>query len=218
MRNVIRKIYNAFPSARFIMVHHVTDAVPLVQSVPLSTENYTAFLAGQTVVPVASLLKRVRKNTCAITFDDALDDLYTTVYPIMKERGLPFTAFISAELIGQPGYITQEQLVEMSRDPLVTIGSHGCTHRHLDTCTDDVCEREIRESKRILEALTGQPIRWIAYPFGDAGRREFAYAKAVGYTHGFGVRPRAYNFLAKRSMRWLLPRYDLSDATAHTLG
>ncbi len=216
MRSIIRRIYNAFPASRFIMAHHVTDETPLVDSIIISTTHFQAFLDGKTIVPVAALLKKVQKGACALTFDDALDDLYTVVYPIMKGRALPFCAFISAELVGQPGYITKEQLVELANDPLVTIASHACTHRPLTDCADAEAEREIRDSKRLLEAMTGKPVTLIAYPFGAAGEREFAYAKAAGYTHAFGVTPRAYNILAKRSMRWQLPRYNLSDDTYRT--
>lgn len=199
------------------MAHHVCDNEPLIPSCIISTDGFQKYIEGKKIVPVEAMLKDLIPGTYALTFDDGLDDLYNEVYPRLKDLGLPFTAFISAELIDKPGYITVGQLKELSTDPLVTIGSHGCTHRHLSKLADDESRREIFESKRLLESIIGKEVDLIAYPFGDAGKREHRYAYKVGYRYGFDVTPRRYNILAKLFNRMKLPRYNLTNTCSNPI-
>lgn len=211
MRNFIRNIYNKLPSGAIIMIHHVCDEKPKIPSCIISTKNFQKYIDGKRIVSISSLLKKLESGTYSLTFDDALEDLYTEVYPCLRKMGIPFTAFISAELIDKPGYITNSQLRRMASDPLVTIGSHGCTHQHLNNLSDKESRREIFESKHILESITGKSVYLIAYPFGSAGKREYKYAKKAGYNYGFDVIPRRYNILSKLFNRMKLPRYNLSN-------
>ena len=193
------------------MVHHVCDNEPLVPSCIISTDGFKKYIEGKKIVSIDSMLKELCAGSYALTFDDGLGDLYNEVYPRLIGLELPFTAFISAELIDRPGYITTEQLKEMAANPLVTIGSHGCTHRHLSKLADDEARREIFKSKKILESIIKREVDLIAYPFGDVGRRERVYAHKAGYRYGFGVVPRRYNILSKLFNRMKLPRYNLTN-------
>ena len=144
-----------------MMLHHVSAGKysPCV----LSTENFIGFLdSNQKYISIDELLKSSAskyKDAIAITIDDGLYDLYTVAYPLLLERKIPFTAFVSADLLDQEGYITTEQLKEMSRNPLVTIGSHGCTHKCLDELSIEEQIYEINESKQKLEALIEKEIK-----------------------------------------------------------
>lgn len=72
-------------------------------------------------------------------------------------------------------------------DPsLVTIGSHSLTHAVLTSLDAHDLEREVGESRRLLEARLGRPVEQFAYPNGDldgnvaqAVRRHYAVAVTV---------------------------------------
>lgn len=213
MRNFIRNIYNSFPSGAIIMAHHVCDDEPIVPSCIISTENFKNYVHGKNIVPLGTMLQTVVAGAYVLTFDDSLDDLYTFVYPYLIDKEIPFTAFISASLIDQPGYITKLQLQEMAEDPLVTIGSHGCTHQHLSSLSYEDSRKEIFKSKEILESVIQTSVDYIAYPFGDASQREYKFAREAGYTYGFDVIPRQYNVLSKYCNRMKLPRINLTNNT-----
>lgn len=195
------------------MVHHVYDEEPLIPSCIISTTNFQSFLKDKKIVPLADMLRHVENGAYALTFDDSLDDLYSYVYPYLKSKGIPFTAFVSASLIDQPGYVTTAQLRQMAADSLVTIGSHGCTHQHLTTLAANESRAEIFDSKAVLEKIIQKPVDYIAYPFGDANEREYSLARRAGYKFGFDVRPRRYTVLSKLFSRMKLPRINLTNET-----
>ena len=62
--------------------------------------------------------------------------------------------------------LTWEEIIEMNNNG-IDFGSHGCSHRIMPALTDDEIERELIESKRIIEGKLGREINLFAYPNGD---------------------------------------------------
>ncbi len=81
--------------------------------------------------------------------------------------------------------MTWDELRDLSREPLVTIGAHTCSHFALAKLSDDDARREIVDSVARLEQELGKPCRHFSYPYGDAtsaGPRDFALAADLGLT------------------------------------
>ena len=97
------------------------------------------------------------KNSCVITFDDALSDVFRVAYPELKKRRIPFTVFVITDFLNNDGYISDSELLEMAADPLVTIGSHGVTHEVLSGMSEEkqllAIKRDFAESDRKGSAL-----------------------------------------------------------------
>lgn len=77
-----------------------------------------------------------------------------------------------------------DQVMALSRDPLVTIGAHTVNHYNLALLEESQAHWEIAESKRIIEQRTGCSVTHFAYPFGlaaHAGEREFRLVEACGF-------------------------------------
>lgn len=80
--------------------------------------------------------------------------------------------------------IKWEQIIEMSKSPLVTIGAHSVTHRNLALLPEVTTRWEMEESKKILESHIGRPVQHFAYPFGSpyhTTQREFKIAQEIGF-------------------------------------
>ena len=111
-----------------------------------------------------------------ITFDDGYRDNYTVVYPLLKELGVPFTIYVTTGIIDDrqemwwyPGErlgIKTEELQQLVKDPLCTIGAHTVSHPKLDELTYEEQYREIAQSKQELESLLGKEIRHFSFPHG----------------------------------------------------
>lgn len=100
---------------------------------------------------------------------------------------------------------------ELSKDPLITIGSHTVNHYALSRLSESVAEYEILESKRNIEEHIGKKVLHFSYPFGghfEAGKREFKMVKQCGFKTA--VTTRAANiFRGHRDYPERLPRLDL---------
>lgn len=107
----------------------------------------------------------VPKDKIVITFDDVPDNVYYNAVPILKEMKVPYTLYISTGLIGTKGFLSKEQIVELSKDSLCTIGSHTVSHCKLKLKGVNLKE-EFYSSKNILEKLVGKPVEHFAYPYG----------------------------------------------------
>ena len=111
-----------------------------------------------------------------LTFDDGYEGHYTYVYPLLKKYSYPaafsiFTAKVDGDIVGR-STLTWRQLRQMATDPLVTIAAHSITHpADLTALPDYQLEWEVIESKHILEAQLGIPIRHFTYPAGHYDRR-----------------------------------------------
>ncbi|NJL20417.1 MAG: polysaccharide deacetylase family protein [Leptolyngbyaceae cyanobacterium SM1_3_5] len=121
-----------------------------------------------------------------LTFDDGYASHYQFVYPLLKEYGYPavfsiFTGKLDGEIVGR-STVSWEQVREMAADPLVTIAAHTVTHpSNLTLVSNAQLQREVVESKRILETQLGIPIRYFTYPEGYYDDRVAQAVAAAGY-------------------------------------
>ena len=212
LKRVAKKlIYNTLPSSHVLMFHHVTAKPEIPQSgCLLDYEKFRDFVLrfqGR-YATLEDVVKKRAKHKIAITFDDGLADLHTLAYPFLKERGIPFTAFIITDFIDKPGYITTQQLKEMSCDPLVTIGSHGVTHELLPNLDTEQKQRELCESQKKLQEITGRKIDIFAYSHGKFDRETLNLMRC--YDYGMSVKGAPLNCLTFR--KYLIPRFNI-DAT-----
>lgn len=119
------------------------------------------------------------KHNICITFDDAYRSLEEEVIPILEERNLPATVFVPAGFIGKYNVwdeeisntrleiLNEHELRKLSKNRLVTIGSHGVSHQPLSKLNSGEMRNEIVDSKNQLKEITGSEIKYFSYPFGQ---------------------------------------------------
>jgi peptidoglycan/xylan/chitin deacetylase (PgdA/CDA1 family) len=105
-----------------------------------------------------------------------------------------------------------DELREISKDPLVTIGNHTVSHYMLAKHSKHVARAEIADAQtRITRELNLVP-RHLAYPVGDptsAGPREFRLAQELGFTSAVTTRLGVL-FPEHRDHLTALPRISLN--------
>lgn len=96
----------------------------------------------------------------------------------------------------------------------IEIGAHTISHPILTSLDDATAAHEIAESKRQLEAITGHPVRYFAYPNGKHGmdfdERHMAMAREAGFEAAFTT---AMGAASRAHDRYALPRSRPWDVT-----
>jgi peptidoglycan/xylan/chitin deacetylase (PgdA/CDA1 family) len=156
-------------------------------------DDFIAWLNGDRSLPERSFL---------LTFDDGFLGVYEHAAPVLRELGWPATVFLVSQLIGKedewcrsenPGGATYPLLTAAHIHALRLQGfsfhSHSRHHADLPTLSDTALEDQLAGSKQDLEALLGEPIPYLAYPFGHYDERVSSLAKQAGYAAAFSVQP-----------------------------
>jgi peptidoglycan/xylan/chitin deacetylase (PgdA/CDA1 family) len=88
---------------------------------------------------------------------------------------------ISSESKTRSLSLTWDQLRELNKDPLVTIGSHTVNHLPLASLSYEDSKYEITQSKHILESELSIEIRHFCYPIGSYSHKEIKIVGESGY-------------------------------------
>ena len=128
------------------------------------------------------------RHMVLITFDDGDVSNVEQALPILQESGLAAVFFITRSFVGQRGMITRAGLRELA-DAGMVIGSHGLSHRFLNTLSPAALAIELSSSRDYLQQLTGRPVVLLSLPGGRGGPREIRAAHAAGYRSVLGSRP-----------------------------
>jgi peptidoglycan/xylan/chitin deacetylase (PgdA/CDA1 family) len=80
-----------------------------------------------------------------------------------------------------------DQIRELDRSGLITIGGHTVNHRNLTELSDDDQEYEIAEGKAQLERQLGHKVRHFAYPYGAHDEESAKQVRLAGYVSAVTV-------------------------------
>ncbi len=151
----------------------------------LRAHGYKPLTIDQLVAEIRSGHRPAPKEV-AIVFDDGYKNNYTAAYPILKKYGFPATVFVEVGHLGNPGYLTWDDVKKMDSDG-IAIQSHALTGAYLPSLGHDELVRELTESKHRLEGRLGHPVEYIAYPVGGFSDDIKRLVRQLGYKAGFAT-------------------------------
>lgn len=183
---ITQRLAYAADGAAILVYHHVADETP--RSTSVTPERFSAhldYLARHdfTVSPLLDVLESIRAGeelaakTVVLTFDDGYLSVLENAAPLLRERGWPFTVFVSSDYVdqGYGGYLTWDQLRQLVGDG-AAIGNHTRTHAHLVRRQTDesaaAWQQRVRgeitdAGQRIAAELGDAAIPVLAYPYGE---------------------------------------------------
>jgi len=94
-----------------------------------------------------------------LTFDDGYDDNAETLLPLLQKYGMKATVFLIAGDVGKPHKLTRAQLAELVQSGLVSIQSHGWSHRNMAVLSPDGAAERDPQPERDLHAHRALPRR-----------------------------------------------------------
>lgn len=163
----------------------LADAAEILKTTPIIPDNST---------------DSVPQKYAVVTFDDGFADFQARAFPILTEYGFSVTVFLPT------GYISDEMSLLKGKKCLrwcdvcelaesgVQFGSHTVTHPKLRGIPWDQVEKELGESKNILEDKLGTEVESFSYPyaFPEEDRRFQARLRdslgELGYSNGVTTR------------------------------
>ncbi len=162
----------------------------------LANEGWHAMTQGEL------LSGKWARKSFYLTFDDVYDTVYSEALPILQRFDIPFTVFITTDLVDKPGFITQEHLDELQKNPLCMIGGHGRQH---------VVFRNLSSAEFERQTDDDQPT--FAFPYGRIVEVSFQNRRQIrnrGYQMAFSAIEGTLN--AKWfTGRYFLPRVNVSE-------
>lgn len=212
-------------TGRRVLMYHSVGLEP-----EISKDIYS--LSKQNFYKHMDLLEKLSKNSISkvvplqsdfasgvtITFDDGYQDTWTIATEILVAKSFPFTVFVSSTNVisGNPKFLSQAQLIELSNAPGVTIGSHGHAHTHLAQLSVSEIRSDLQYSKDWLEQTIQKPVKTLSYPHGSYNQEVVQIAQEVGYQ--FAATSNWGNYVVG-TQTLEIPRIDIwSRDSATTLG
>ncbi|REG81432.1 polysaccharide deacetylase family protein [Marinomonas pollencensis] len=168
-----------------LQYHHVSKTTPASTSLtPAQFTEHMDYLksAGFHVVDLKDALEKLKQHqslpdkAVAITFDDSYRDIYLGGFPILKERGFPFTVFLNTKPIGRNHhFLTWEDIKEMEKSGGV-FANHTINHPYMlrkeEGETNDQwlarMTNEVDTVETILNEQLGHSPKMLAYPYGES--------------------------------------------------
>jgi peptidoglycan/xylan/chitin deacetylase (PgdA/CDA1 family) len=211
------RVANAEADARGLCVspRHFEEQLEVLRRVacPVALEELVRGLPGD-----------LPRRAVALTFDDGYADVLHRAQPLLERYQIPASVFVvSGCLGGQFPWVEEEpyrqeasparalsaaELVCLAQKPMIDIGAHTVSHPPLAQLPPAAQETEICESKAVLEALLGRPIRAFSYPHGSFSVLTAGLVERAGYDYACT----SFNdVVSGRSSRFLLPRFWPGD-------
>ena len=119
-------------------------------------------------------------NPVMITFDDTREEQFSIGAAEMKKYGFKGVFFIMTVSINRPGYMSKEQIKNLSVDGHV-VGAHTWDHHMVTKYAGDDWNTQLVKPKAKLEEIIGKPVTDFAYPFGLWNTAAIPEIKKSGY-------------------------------------
>lgn len=102
-----------------------------------------------------------------LTFDDTDGDPYKIARPELTKYGFKGVYFITTiNILKNKHYMDKKQLKQLSADGNV-IACHTRDHTNFKKYKEGDWETQLNGPKKKLEAITGKPVNYFAFPFGE---------------------------------------------------
>ncbi len=137
------------------------------------------------------------KSVC-LTFDDGYDCFHRNVVPALSSFGVKAIVFVITDFVGKTNswdvrlsykpfrHMDTRQIKDVTRLGF-EVGSHSCSHKDLTRLSPPSLKRELTESKKYLEDITGGEVDAFSFPFGRYNRVTAEAALTAGYRRLFGL-------------------------------
>ena len=126
-----------------------------------------AIITLAAVAPQAGAVGLLDKGKVSFTFDDWAASQHRNAFPILKERGIPATAYVIGGYVGWGDYYgSWEQLLDVQAAGW-EVGNHSHTHPHFSVLTPLQIKRQVARAERAFLSHGIKTSGAFALPYGE---------------------------------------------------
>lgn len=193
----------ALPRGPRILMYHSIDAQPgpdphSLRVHPETLDRQLRHLRrrGLRGVSVAEWLEAARRGAAsrmvALTFDDGYRDFVEKAMPVLAKHRMTATVYVVAGKVdgtsdwvegGPHAPLMDADEIRAAHAAGHEVASHTLTHPRVDLLAPAELEREITESKAILEEILQAPVTGLAYPYGAFNEAAVSAVRRAGYDY-----------------------------------
>ena len=196
-------MYHRFNEAKYpstnIQMNVFKEQVNLIKKSDLSFYNPKEF--------EKDFNKPKQQKKILLTIDDGFLSFYTEAWPFLKDNKIPFILFVSTEPIGKNGYMTWDQIIEVSKADFASIGHHSHTHDYLIDKSNDEFIADIEKANEIFSDKLGYIPSLFSYPFGEYSLFMKSYVSR-NFTLAFGQHS---GVIDSNKDKFELPRFPINE-------
>jgi peptidoglycan/xylan/chitin deacetylase (PgdA/CDA1 family) len=150
----------------------------------------------------------MNKNYILLTIDDAFESFYLNAWPILKSEKIPFILFVSTREIGKNGYMNWDQIKEIDKSNLVTIGNHSHSHEYLIDWENEKIINDLKTSINIFKNQLKYSPKVFSYPFGEYSKNLKKIVNDLNFKYAFGQHS---GMIDKTKDLLELPRFPINE-------
>jgi peptidoglycan/xylan/chitin deacetylase (PgdA/CDA1 family) len=135
---------------------------------------------------------RLPERAVAVTFDDAYQNVFRDVVPVLQTHRFRVTVFVPTARVGRDNawgntriprlaIASWSEIAEAVALGVVEVGGHTCNHPHLGQIPVEEARAEIVDSRHEIEDRLGVPAQSFCYPYGDVTPAVRALVAGAGY-------------------------------------
>jgi len=145
------------------------------------SQGFTWGMQAAKTINVYRNLKDIRKQVIVTTSWDDGHKLDLKLAKLLKKYNIKGTFYVSPNNreFKKEDLLTDKEIIELSKD--FEIGAHTMTHPRLTKVSKEEAQKEIVDSKKYLEQLTGKEIKSFCYPGGDYNKEVKDLVKEAGF-------------------------------------
>jgi len=220
----LQKKINGNNAGRMIIIYYHA-----IKQQELNKFNAQMNLLGKKTRPISltdyseAVTKKEHKHFSSVTFDDGFQSFYDYAMPGLMKRKIPVTMFVPSKSLNQfPQWLdgtdhedkkekimNKKLIMEISKNPLITIGSHGQYHKDLLSCDRLTSKNEISGSKDDMEIMLKKKLLFISFPYGNFNESHIEIAKDAGYRNAFSINPKT-EYISKND--FLMGRVEVNPS------
>jgi len=146
-----------------------------------------------------------------LTIDDGFKSFYENAWPILKEQKIPFILFVNTRDINNrhPNYMSWNQIKEIYKSGIGTIGAHSFSHEYLIKLTKEEIVSDIAKSHQDFKREVGFIPEVFSYPFGEYSSDIKKIVKDFKYILAFGQHS---GVIHQKEDLFELPRFPINEA------